>query len=102
MPDRRLRVIRTVIEVSGHTAFKPYPKSAAGRRTIPLPPWLIKIISYHLAAYSLGVEQLVYPNTVGMPLRRTRFRTRVWKPTLLGSGLDQTLRFHDLRHSYAT
>jgi integrase len=26
LPNRRLRVIRTVIEVSGHTAFKAYPK----------------------------------------------------------------------------
>jgi integrase len=49
LPNRRLRVIRTVIEVSGHTAFKPYPKSAAGRRTIPLPSWLMEIISHHLA-----------------------------------------------------
>ena len=102
LPNKRLRVIRTVIEVSGHTAFKPYPKSAAGRRTIPLPLWLVEIISHHLAMYSPGVEQLAYPNTVGRPLRRTLFRTRVWKPTLVTSGLDPNLRFHDLRHSYAT
>ena len=91
-----------MIEVSGHTAFKPYPKSAAGRRTIPLPLWLVEIISHHLATYYPGVEQLAYPNIVGMPLRRTLFRTRVWKPTLVASGLDPNLRFHDLRHSYAT
>lgn len=97
-----LRVIRTVIEVSGHTAFKPYPKSAAGRRTIPLPPWLIEIIAHHTATYAPGVEQLVFPNTVGKPLRRTLFRARVWKPTLTRAGLNPTLRFHDLRHSYAT
>lgn len=36
----RLRVIRTVVEVSGHSSIKPYPKSSAGRRSIPLPPWL--------------------------------------------------------------
>jgi integrase len=98
----RLQVIRTVVEVSGHTAFKPYPKSAAGRRTVPLPPWLIEIITRHVATYPSGVEQLVFPNTVGMPLRGTLFRTRVWRPILLRAGLDPTLRFHDLRHSYAT
>ena len=98
----RLYVIRTVVEVSGHTAFKPYPKSAAGRRTIPLPRWLTEIIANHLASYALGVDQLVFPNTVGAPLRRTLFRSRVWKPTLQRAGLDPTLRFHDLRHSYAT
>jgi integrase len=89
-------------EVSGHTAFKPHLKSAAGRRTIPLPPWLTEIITNHLASYALGVEQLVFPNTVGAPLRRTLFRARIWKPTLQRAGLDLTLRFHDVRHSYAT
>jgi len=44
----------------------------------------------------------VYANAVGKPLRRTLFRARVWKPTLQRSGLPVSLRFHDLRHSYAT
>jgi integrase len=35
-----LRVVRTVIKVGEQTSFKPFPKSAAGRRTVPLPPWL--------------------------------------------------------------
>jgi integrase len=43
-----LRVIRTVIEVAGHTSFKPYPKSTAGRRTVPLPGWLVTILRAHL------------------------------------------------------
>jgi integrase len=33
-----LKVIRTVVEVSGNTSFKAFPKSAAGRRAVPLPP----------------------------------------------------------------
>jgi integrase len=32
-----LRVIRTVIGVARHTSFKRYPKSSAGRRTVPVP-----------------------------------------------------------------
>jgi integrase len=139
-----LRVIRTVVEVSGHTAFKLYPKSDAGRRTVPLPHWLSPIIRDHHARYARGVHGLLYPNQVGKPLRRTLFRARVWRPTLVRAGLlgavteiasrcyegqwtddagtlvtekfrshDQAvkhvarhatgaLRFHDLRHSYAT
>ncbi len=38
------RVIRTVVEVNGHTAFKLYPKSGAGRRTVPLPDWLLTML----------------------------------------------------------
>jgi integrase len=74
----RLRVIRTVIEVSGHTAFKPYPKSSAGSRTVPMPHWLLHLIRSHLGTYPPGVEDLIFPNSVGKPLRRTLFRSRVW------------------------
>jgi integrase len=140
----QLRVIRTVIEVSGHTSFKPYPKSSAGRRTVPLPSWLVPIIRVHLERYPVPNEAPIYANTVGKPLRRTLFRARVWRPALVQAGMlgaltvidDRTvragwtdttgatltkefatereaalhitkscaggLRFHDLRHSYAT
>jgi integrase len=140
----RLSVIRTVVEVSGHTTFKPYPKSSAGRRTVPLPGWLVPIIREHLDRYPVPAEAPVFANAVGKPLRRTLFRSRVWRPALVRAGLlgtltvidentvraswtDDTgatlakeftiereaimhiaksctggLRFHDLRHSYAT
>jgi integrase len=144
LDQRRLRVIRTVIEVGGQTSFKPFPKSAAGRRTVPLPPWLVEIIREHRESYASGDSGLVFPNAVGKPLRRTLFRSRVWRPALVRAGMlgtvtvvnDNTvradwvdatgatltkelptereavlhvarscaggLRFHDLRHSYAT
>jgi integrase len=140
----RLSVVRTVIEVSGHTSFKPYPKSSAGRRTVPLPGWLVPIIREHLDQYPVPPEAPIFANAVGKPLRRTLFRSRVWRPALVRAGMlgtltviddntvradwkDDTgatltkefatereavshitksctggLRFHDLRHSYAT
>ena len=139
----RLSVIRTVVEVSGHTSFKPYPKSSAGRRTVPLPGWLAPIIREHLDRYPVAAEAPIYANAVDKPLRRTLFRARVWRPALVRAGMlgtltvindtvraswtDSTgatltkdfvtereavmhiakscaigLRFHDLRHSYAT
>jgi integrase len=144
-PQRRtLRVIRTVVEVSGNTSFKPYPKSAAGRRTIPIPAWLRPTLLTHLDHHPPGEHGLVFANQVGKPLRRTLFRRRVWRPALVRAGLlghlthpaphrylagwtddsgakltkefaaepaavacivEQAvggLRFHDLRHSYAT
>jgi len=138
-----LRVIRTVIEVAGHTSFKPYPKSTAGRRTVPMPGWLVMMLREHMARYPLGEGDLIFANEVGAALRRTLFRSRVWRPSLVRAGLlgsvavDGTgylarwtdgagerhrrqlatepaavklvvrehaggLRFHDLRHSYAT
>lgn len=138
-----LRVIRTVIEVSGHTSFKPYPKSTAGRRTVPLPGWLVALLREHTSRYPLGEGDLIFANEVGGAQRRTLFRTRVWRPALVRAGLLGSLvpdgsgylaswvddagerhcrfldsepaavrmvarehvgglRFHDLRHSYAT
>lgn len=141
---RQLRVIRTVVEVSGNTRFKAFPKSAAGRRTVPLPAWLLPILAEHLATFPTGDHGLLFGNSVGKPLRRTLFRSRVWRPALVRAGLlgklavvdehtvrarwtdsDGTehskefptereavqhtarsaaggLRYHSLRHSYAT
>ncbi len=142
-PDVVAKCYRTIIEVSGQTSFKPFPKSTAGRRTVPLPLWLAEIIQEHRETYPLGENGLMFPNAVGKPLRRTLFRSRVWRPALVRAGMlgtltivDDTvragwvdatgamlakefptereamlhiarwcaggLRFHDLRHCYAT
>ncbi len=139
----RLSVIRTIVEIGGHTSFKPYPKSSASRRTLPLPGWLVPIIREHPDRYPGPPEAPIYANTVGKPLRRTLFRSRVWRPVLVRAGMLGSLtvindaihaswtnntgatptkesvtereaimhiakscagglRFHDLRHSYAT
>ena len=138
-----LSVVRTVIEVDGHTSFKPFPKSSAGRRTVPLPAWLIPVIQEHLDRWPARSNAPIFANEVGSPLRRSMFRRRIWRPSLVRAGLlgkvapdgdgfraewtdaagdghaETTktfapavalvathqaggLRFHDLRHSYAT
>jgi integrase len=143
LDNGHLWVLRTVIEVGGHTSFKPFPKSRAGRRQIPLPGWVVTALRDHLDRFGTGEAGLVFANQVGGALRRTLFRSRVWRPSLVRAGLlgavaakgesfearwtgeDGTihhrrfdthgqavhqvarehaggLRFHDLRHSYAT
>ena len=139
-----LSVLRTVIEVSGRTSFKPFPKSSAGRRTVPLPGWLVPMIRHHLDTWPTDRTDPVFANEVNGPHRRTVFRSRHWRPALVRAGLlgritekddgrfvgewtddlgeeaseefrtyaaavshvarNQAggLRFHDLRHSYAT
>lgn len=96
----RLRVVRVLVEVSGHITAKPYPKSAAGRRLVPVPPPLVELLREHRASYPSG--GLVFTNTAGGPVGRTSFRTQHWKPALRRAGLPEHLRFHDLRHAYAT
>jgi integrase len=58
-----VRVIRTVIEVAGHTSLKPFPETPAGWRTIRLLGWLVELY------------------------RRTLFHCRVWRPALILTGL---------------
>ncbi len=87
LDNARLSVVRTVIEVSGNTSFKPFPKSTAGRRTVPLPPWLLDIIRVHLDRWPTESNAPVFANEVGSPLRRTLFRSRIWRPSLVRAGL---------------
>ncbi|MEV6101047.1 site-specific integrase [Nocardia sp. NPDC051981] len=87
LEQRVLHVKRTVIEVSGHTEFKPFPKSRAGVRTVPLPKWLVAELEDHRRAYPAGQRGLIFCNEVGGALRRTLFRSRVWRPALVRAGL---------------
>jgi integrase len=147
-----VRVRRVAVEVAGTVTMKPTPKTRAGRRDVPVAPFAAADLRRHRAEFPPGPAGEVFTNSAGGPLRRTLFRSRVWRPALvraglLGSvtpsaagpansltparwsarwtdaaGLEQRaefatepeavahvarvaaggMRFHDLRHSYAT
>ena len=139
-----VHVVRVAVEVSGRVTTMAYPKSKAGRRSVPPPAFVVELLRAHRRNYSPGPAGEVFTNTAGGPLRRTLFRPRDWRPALVRAGLlgkvTQTgphtyraawpdpagrersaefarlheavthvakhaaggLRFHDLRHSYAT
>ncbi|HSV67099.1 MAG TPA: tyrosine-type recombinase/integrase [Mycobacteriales bacterium] len=141
---RVVRVVRVAVEVSGRVSDKSYPKSRAGRRTIPLPGFVVELLAEHQRRYPPGPAGLVFTSRSGAAVRRTTFRAKVWRPSLVRAGLlgkvvkagpyrylahwhDDAgcewskeftterdavehvvrhahggLRFHDLRHSYAT
>ena len=87
LKDETVSVIRTAIEVNGTVSLKPYPKSKAGRRTIPIPTWAAELVERHLKAYPSGPVGQLFTNLDGGPLRRSMFRTRVWRPALVRAGL---------------
>jgi integrase len=143
-------VSQVAVEVSGAVTIKGYPKSRAGRRTVPVPDFAVRLLRELAEGRDAGEEMggnwrgLVFTNTVGEPLQRGHFRGRVWRPALVRAGLlgsvtqvdaktwqaawldakgkpqrqecpserqaralvarmaQGGLRFHDLRHSYAT
>lgn len=141
---KTVSVVRTAIEIDGAVSLKPYPKSRAGRRVVPLPGFAVLALKVHVEAFPPGPDGQIFTNSAGGPVRRPVFRSHVWRPSLvragfLGSltklgdgtyravwtdkndnsrvetvddektgvaliagGSGPSLRFHDLRHSYAT
>lgn len=95
---RRVDVSEIVVEVRGHHHHGP-PKTRAGRRSVPIPSFLVD----ELAAWTAGqgAGDLVFPAPEGGPLRASAFRRRVWQPAIESAGLVP-LRPHDLRHTAVT
>jgi len=58
-----LTVTEVVVEVSGRVSRRPYPKSEAGTRLVPIPPALVCELERHRAAYPAGADGLVFTNT---------------------------------------
>jgi integrase len=78
--DRGLvRVTRVAVEVAGHVTDKPFPKSKAGRRVVPLPPFAVELLREHRAQFEPGPAGQVFSNEAGGPPRRSLFRARVWR-----------------------
>jgi integrase len=94
------------------------PKSAAGRRTVYLPPHVIADLRHHLASFTApGANALVFPGTDGQPLtpgqvygHAPRYDTGTGNRKHPGNGFYRArhqigradFRFHDLRHFAAT
>ena len=78
------------------------PKSKASRRKIDLAPQLIKALKEWRLASRFNVENdLVFPNPEGKPQNHTRMLRKSFHPTLIRAELPR-MRFHDLRHTYAS
>jgi integrase len=73
------------------------PKTAAGRRTVHVPPHLLPTIAAHLLEHVPPGCDLVFPNDKGEPLHRGSFTT-VWHRARERAGLPG-FHFHDLRHT---
>ncbi|MFF0248218.1 tyrosine-type recombinase/integrase [Streptosporangium sandarakinum] len=82
-----LRVLRVAVEINGHITIKPYPKSRAGRREVPLPGFAVDLLTRHRAAFPAGPLGEVFTGRSGNLMSRHTFRARVWWPSLVRAGL---------------
>jgi integrase len=117
LAEGTITVEQAAVTVSGQRLITT-PKSAAGYRSIYLPPHLIEDVRLHLATITpTGADALVFPGTDGQPLspgqvhgHSPRFDKRTGKKTHPGNGFYKArhqigrpdFRFHDLRHFAAT
>jgi integrase len=104
----RLSIVQTHVVVSQKVVVSE-PKTAAGRRSVPLDAELVRILRAHrarqieerlLAGPSWEDSGLVFVNQLGMGLRPQYLSRRV-RTLTLQAGL-RPIRLHDLRHSAAS
>ena len=97
---RQVKIVGSLEEVAGRLAYAEETKRVTSRRTLTIPPFLCEMLAEHLAAAPAG--EFVFTGRDGGLLRRSGFRRRHWKPALSRAGLNDELRFHDLRHTCAS
>jgi integrase len=89
---------RQLINVRGAPPFFGPPKSQASIRIVPLPDSVIDALRDHLSRFP--TDALVFCNICGEPLRRSAFWNE-WRRATRKAALPD-IRFHELRHYYAS
>jgi integrase len=95
-----VEVSETATEVNGQLLYGPTKNYQ--RRAVPLPALLRDDLAAYLRTRSVGPSDPVFMSPEGGPLRHNNFYRRQFKPAVAQAGLPTTLRFHDLRHTYAS
>jgi integrase len=95
--NRQIHVRRTF----NHRRFYK-PKTKASRRRVDLAPHLVAALKeWKLASYFKAENDLVFPDSEGKAQNHTMMLRHSFQPTLERAGLPR-MRFHDLRHTYAS
>ncbi len=101
MPKLVLEVARKVTGSEFSFVFRDYPKENE-HREVMVGAELCRAIREHMLANGKRDDDLLFATSVGTPISRNTFRTRVWLPAIERSGLRQRVRFHDLRGAHAS
>ena len=91
-----MRIDRQYVELEDNSLVLDTPKTAAGIRTVHIPPHLLPELRAHLEDHR-NHPTLVFTTGLGGPLSRGGFRS-TWVKAREHAGLPD-FRFHDLRHT---
>lgn len=94
-------VEEAVSDVAGKLVTGP-PKTRNGTRVVPLVPELLDELKAHLGDRRLQPASYVFQGRNGGQWNHSNFRGRFWRDAVERAGLPEELRFHDLRHTFAT
>lgn len=78
------------------------PKSAAGRRTIPIPPKVVQVLREWKLRCPKGEHGLAFPDTKGGVQVHKNVLTRRYYPAQKDAGFAKRYSFHTLRHFAAS
>ncbi len=96
LPRRLVHVEETAPQVGPDRAE---PKTASGRRSVPIPGFLATVLGAHLQTIDRADhDTLVFTASRGGRLHAGNWHGDVWKPAREAAGFP-SLRFHHLRHS---
>jgi integrase len=99
LPARRIRVRRSITQLSGRLLEGP-PKSRAGRRSIRIPERLIPILQRRIDGRTAGRPAITSPKGSRLGIENWK-RAVGWRTRIAELGRP-TMRVHDLRHTYAS
>jgi integrase len=100
--ERTLRVEQALTFVRDQGPTLGPPKSAAAHRTVTIPASAAQVLAGHIEAFiEDDPNTFVFTSVKGSPLLN-RYFAPYWKRALRDAGLDDSIRFHDLRHLAGT
>ena len=95
---RTVQVVGSAYERSDGTVVLGPPKTAAGRRTVSIPPHVMPDVVRHLDEHvASGADSPLFSGPEGGILYRKTF-SRHWRNARRAAGVEH-LHFHDLRHT---